>query len=117
MISLIFLLALQADPAPSPEATDQPQRKLSINLEIDADFIKTHDKDGNTSLSLIEFQDAMMQRVEDAIAQNPEAKAKMSPEKIMEFREKVIPPMFRSLDKNTDGQLSADELTNQDTEN
>lgn len=117
MISLIVLLALQASPAPSTEPTDEPQRELSFSLEVDADYIEKHDKDGNASLSLVEFQDAMMLRVEEELAKHPEAKAKMGPDQLIETREKLIPPMFRSLDKNTDGQLAADELINKETEN
>lgn len=104
------LFALYAFGITSPATATEPGQRVQLNFKMDAEFIKKYDKDGEGALSLTEFQDAMTEKLNGAIASIPGAEEKMNAGEMEIFREKIVAASFRSMDKNSDGALTVDEL-------
>jgi len=109
MLTVILLVVAQvAQNAPAP---GDPQRELKVNMDLDAAFFAEADKNGDGGLSLDEFVAGMDRRIDAAIAANPAAQKKVTPENRATMREKMLAPAFRGFDKNSDGILTLAEIT------
>jgi hypothetical protein len=110
MLTAGLLLALQAVTNTAPPAQGDPRHQLTVNLQVDADFLSEEDKNGDGALSLDEYVAALDRRLDAAIAANPAAQKKVTPEHRAKMREGMMAPSFRGLDKNSDGRLTIDEI-------
>jgi hypothetical protein len=110
MLTAGLLLALQVAANTMPPAQGDPRHQLTVDLQVNADFLAEEDKNGDAALSLDEFVAALDRRVDAAIAANPAAQAKITPEYRAKMREGMMAPSFRGLDKNSDGRLTLDEV-------
>lgn len=108
MLTLILLVVAQT--AQNVPPTD-PQHELKVRMDLDAAFFAEADRNGDGGLSLDEFVAGMDHRVDAAIAANPAAQKKITPENRVAMREKMLAPAFRSFDKNSDGILTLAEIT------
>jgi Ca2+-binding EF-hand superfamily protein len=109
MLTLILLVVAQvAQNVPPPP---DPQHELKVSMDLDAAFFAEADKNGDDGLSLDEFVAGMDRRIDAAIAANPAAQKKITPENRVAMREKMLAPAFRSFDKNSDGILTLAEIT------
>ncbi|PVX30502.1 hypothetical protein [Sphingomonas pokkalii] len=109
MLNLALLLALQA--VSNPPTPSAPQHELKVDMQLDAAFFAAADKNGDGGLSLDEFVGGMDRRIDAAIATNPAAQKKITPDQRAAIREKMLAPAFRSFDKNSDGILTLAEIT------
>lgn len=108
MIALVLLFAVQAATATPPAAKDDPAHNLNVNLKLDAAFFARADTDGDGMLSRAEYQDASTQRIDDAIAANPAAKAKIGPAQRAKIAD-IVSGSFRTFDKDSNGELTLEE--------
>lgn len=115
MILFAILLSMQATAA--PEAESEEKRKVSMKFDVDAEFINTHDKDGDGALDFKEFEAAMIKRMQNALAPYPEAQAQLTPEKVAKWSEGALGPAFRVLDKNSDQRIAPADLPKKDDVN
>jgi len=109
MLIVALLVALQA--AATPSTPGDAQHELKVDMQLDAAFFAEADKNGDGGLSLDEFVADMDRRIEAAIAANPAAQRKITPEHRAMMREKMLAPAFRGFDKNSDGVLTLAEIS------
>lgn len=107
MLLIGMLLAAQA--VPNAGAETNSAHTLRVDMQFDAAFLAKADADKSGTLNLPEFTRAMEARMDTAIAANPAARKRIGAEQRAGMRG-MIASMFRSLDVDTNGQLTLPEL-------
>lgn len=108
MLTIVLLLATQV--APTTTTPSDRQHELKVDMQLDAAFFAEADQNGDGGLSLEEFVAGMDKRIDAAIAGNPAAQKKITPDNRAMMREKMLAPAFRGFDKNSDGILTLAEI-------
>jgi len=107
MLSIVLVLALHAVNSSTPKV--DPNHELDVDIRFDARSFAAADLDRNGVLDLGEYLRAIEARIDAAIATNPAAQAKIKIDTRLEIRRKLAAE-FRSLDPNSDGGISWQEL-------
>lgn len=112
MLLIGMLLALQTSSSVVTNPDNPSDRKLEINFNVDQAFFDEFDADRDGALSLAEFEKGMDAQVDQALAEHPEAKAKLNDAWRAEFHTKMAAP-FHMIDVDSDGRITLAEIKKQ----